>query len=74
MNRRERLERVGRLEALVRAALLHRAGRSDLLFFAMREAWDEKALAELGFASVAQVIAEAERIRAARIPGDERLG
>lgn len=54
-------ERIARLEALVRAALLHRAGRRDLLLFTMRERFEPWALATLGYSTLEELIADAER-------------
>lgn len=47
-----------RAEAIIRAALLHRAGRRDLLLFNMREQWDAIALDYLGYFTIDEVIAE----------------
>lgn len=40
----------------MRAALLHRAGRRDLLLFNMREAFDEGALKLLGYESIDEIL------------------
>lgn len=65
------IDAVGRAEmrglcadALIRAALLHRTGHRDLLFFNMREAWDAAALDFLGLESVDELVAEIEARRA----------